>query len=171
MVTDDDGASRPQRFWNVTWPQLAPTTFFIFVMSIIAGFQGYFVSIHILTRGGPAGSTTAAVLAMKGRRVVVLPHNPAMPDAAAGAVAGHLKGGGRLISFYGLPARVAAAAGIEPGADRERGRQPRVGRLQPGPALDDRRVAAEEEPAEDEDRIRDRDAAVIVRIRRVLAGR
>jgi len=37
---------------------LAPTTFFILVTSIIAGFQGHFTHIHILTRGGPANSTT-----------------------------------------------------------------------------------------------------------------
>ena len=57
-AADIDGASRLQRFWNVTWPQLAPTTFFITVMSVIGGLQGGFESARTMTRGGPAGSTT-----------------------------------------------------------------------------------------------------------------
>lgn len=53
-----DGASWGAKIRHITWPMLAPTTFFILIMSLIAGFQGHFVAIHILTRGGPAGSTT-----------------------------------------------------------------------------------------------------------------
>ncbi len=57
-AADIDGASPMQRFWNVTWPQLAPTTFFIFVMSVIGGLQGGFETARVMTKGGPAGSTT-----------------------------------------------------------------------------------------------------------------
>ncbi len=57
-AADIDGATGLQRFWNVTWPQLAPTTFFIFVMSMIAGLQGGFEAARVMTQGGPAGSTT-----------------------------------------------------------------------------------------------------------------
>jgi multiple sugar transport system permease protein len=53
-----DGASGWQRFWNVTWPQLAPTTFFIVIMATIAGLQGGFEQARVMTEGGPAGSTT-----------------------------------------------------------------------------------------------------------------
>ena len=53
-----DGASGFQRFWHVTWPQLAPVTFFIIVMSTIAGLQGGFEMARTMTQGGPAGSTT-----------------------------------------------------------------------------------------------------------------
>jgi len=53
-----DGAGWWQKLRYITWPMLAPTTFFILVMSIIHGFQSGFVGIHILTRGGPAGATT-----------------------------------------------------------------------------------------------------------------
>ena len=35
-----DGTSSFQKFWHVTWPQLAPVTFFIIVMSPIGGLQG-----------------------------------------------------------------------------------------------------------------------------------
>ncbi|QQE11022.1 sugar ABC transporter permease [Planctomycetota bacterium] len=57
-AADIDGASRWARFWNVTWPQLAPTTFFIAVMSTIGGLQGGFEMARSLTNGGPAGATT-----------------------------------------------------------------------------------------------------------------
>jgi len=54
-----DGAGARQKFWCVTWPHLAPTTFFIVVMSIIAGLQGGFEMARSMTNGGPAGSTTS----------------------------------------------------------------------------------------------------------------
>ncbi len=57
-AADIDGASRFQRFWHVTWPQLAPVTFFIVVMSVIGGLQGGFEMARTMTRGGPAGATT-----------------------------------------------------------------------------------------------------------------
>ena len=53
-----DGASSLQRFWHITWPQLAPVTFFIGVMGIIYGLQGGFEMARVMTMGGPAGSTT-----------------------------------------------------------------------------------------------------------------
>lgn len=53
-----DGANWWHRTTHVTWPMLAPTSFFILVMSLISGFQGHFVAIHVLTGGGPAGATT-----------------------------------------------------------------------------------------------------------------
>lgn len=53
-----DGASPFQKFWHVTWPQLAPVTFFIVVMSTIGGLQGGFEMARVMTQGGPAGSTT-----------------------------------------------------------------------------------------------------------------
>lgn len=53
-----DGANRWQRFVNVTWPQLAPTTFFISIVSIIGGLQGGFEQARVMTGGGPAGATT-----------------------------------------------------------------------------------------------------------------
>lgn len=57
-AADIDGASRFQKFWNVTWPQLAPTTFFIVVMGVIGGLQGGFEMARVMTQGGPAGQTT-----------------------------------------------------------------------------------------------------------------
>jgi multiple sugar transport system permease protein len=57
-AADMDGANGWHKLRHITWPMLAPTTFFILVMSIIHGFQSGFVGIHMLTRGGPAGATT-----------------------------------------------------------------------------------------------------------------
>ena len=53
-----DGASSWQKFQHITWPMLGPTTFFIFIMSVIAGFQGGFDAAFVMTGGGPAGATT-----------------------------------------------------------------------------------------------------------------
>jgi multiple sugar transport system permease protein len=53
-----DGANFIQKFLKITIPSLAPTSFFIFIMSVIHGFQGGFESAYIMTGGGPAGSTT-----------------------------------------------------------------------------------------------------------------
>jgi multiple sugar transport system permease protein len=52
-----DGAGRSAMFRHITWPQLAPTTFFIIVMSAIGGLQGGFEQARIMTNGGPAEST------------------------------------------------------------------------------------------------------------------
>lgn len=53
-----DGAKAWRQFWCITWPMVSPTTFFILIMGIIAGFQGGFEAAYVMTRGGPAGSTT-----------------------------------------------------------------------------------------------------------------
>ncbi|MDB6170238.1 MAG: hypothetical protein JWM88_3102 [Verrucomicrobia bacterium] len=53
-----DGAGGWQRFRHITWPQLAPTTFFIVIISLIAGLQGGFEQARMMTNGGPAGTTT-----------------------------------------------------------------------------------------------------------------
>jgi len=57
-ASDVDGASGWQRFRYITFPQLAPTTFFIVVMGIIGGLQGGFEQARLMTEGGPAGITT-----------------------------------------------------------------------------------------------------------------
>lgn len=53
-----DGAGKVGVFRFVTWPQLAPTTFFILVMGFIGGLQGGFEQARVMTSGGPAGTTT-----------------------------------------------------------------------------------------------------------------
>lgn len=53
-----DGAGAWGRFRHVIWPHLAPTTFFITVISVIGGLQGGFEQARVMTLGGPAGTTT-----------------------------------------------------------------------------------------------------------------
>ncbi len=53
-----DGASRWRQFWDITWPMIAPTTFFIIVMGMIGGLQGGFEMAYLMTQGGPDNSTT-----------------------------------------------------------------------------------------------------------------
>ncbi len=55
-----DGANRWQLFRNVTWPLLTPTSFLILVMAVINSFQA-FTEFHVMTQGGPLGSTTVIV--------------------------------------------------------------------------------------------------------------
>lgn len=56
-----DGASRIQQFRHITWPLLSPTSYFIFVMSIIGSFQ-VFSQVYMMTpRGGPLKTTMVLV--------------------------------------------------------------------------------------------------------------
>lgn len=55
-----DGANAWQRFWSITWPLLAPTTFFVTTISLISSFQ-VFDQVFIMTNGGPVGATTTMV--------------------------------------------------------------------------------------------------------------
>jgi ABC-type sugar transport system permease subunit len=55
-----DGANRWQSLRNITLPLLQPTTFFIFVTSLIGAFQ-VFDQVFVMTRGGPANATTTLV--------------------------------------------------------------------------------------------------------------
>jgi multiple sugar transport system permease protein len=57
---DVDGGGRWAKFRYVTWPLLAPTTFFILVISIINRFK-VFAVVHTMTKGGPAGATEVIV--------------------------------------------------------------------------------------------------------------
>jgi len=55
-----DGAGGPQLFRHITWPLLAPTTLFVFVILIIGSLQ-VFGTVLIMTDGGPLNSTTVIV--------------------------------------------------------------------------------------------------------------
>ncbi len=58
-----DGANAFHRFFNITLPMLAPTTFFLVVTGFIGSFQA-FDSMYLLTGGGPNDSTTTYVLSL-----------------------------------------------------------------------------------------------------------
>jgi multiple sugar transport system permease protein len=55
-----DGANGWQTFFRITLPLLQPTTFFIFVTSLIGAFQ-VFDQVYVMTGGGPANATTTLV--------------------------------------------------------------------------------------------------------------
>jgi multiple sugar transport system permease protein len=59
-AADVDGAGRWHKFRHITLPLLSPTTFFLFVISIIGSFQ-VFAQIFVMTSGGPLNSTTTIV--------------------------------------------------------------------------------------------------------------
>lgn len=51
-----DKANAFQRFRDVTWPCISPTTFFLVIITMVNSLQAY-DQIQILTQGGPSGST------------------------------------------------------------------------------------------------------------------
>ncbi len=58
-----DGAGAWQRFLNVTWPLLRPTSAFVGTTSLIVSFQVFDV-VRVMTQGGPVKSTTVFVYAI-----------------------------------------------------------------------------------------------------------
>ena len=58
-----DGARAVRRFWHVSLPMLAPTFFFVGVVTMIGYFQ-LFAEPYVMTLGGPLRSTTSLVLLM-----------------------------------------------------------------------------------------------------------
>lgn len=57
-AADIDGAGSVAKFWHITVPSVAATTFFISIMAIIGGLQGGFQFAKIMTAGGPEYTTT-----------------------------------------------------------------------------------------------------------------
>jgi multiple sugar transport system permease protein len=55
-----DGAGRWAQLRAITLPLLAPTTFFVTIISLINSFQ-VFDQVWVMTEGGPAGATTVLV--------------------------------------------------------------------------------------------------------------
>ncbi len=56
-----DGANDRQVFWNVTWPLLTPTTFFVSITSIIGAFK-VFTEIFVLYGGKPGPQRVATTI-------------------------------------------------------------------------------------------------------------
>lgn len=56
-----DGAGWCRQFIHVTVPQLAPTTFFVTIITIIGYFQ-FFAEPYVMTQGGPLNATLSIVL-------------------------------------------------------------------------------------------------------------
>jgi sn-glycerol 3-phosphate transport system permease protein len=56
-----DGAGPGRRFWDIIFPLLSPTGFFLLVINIIYAFIGTFGVISALTQGGPGRATEILV--------------------------------------------------------------------------------------------------------------
>ncbi|WP_133010873.1 sn-glycerol-3-phosphate ABC transporter permease UgpA [Marinomonas flavescens] len=56
-----DGASSFRRFWDIVFPLLSPTTFFLLVVNLVYAFFDTFGVIDTTTQGGPDGSTNTLV--------------------------------------------------------------------------------------------------------------
>lgn len=59
-----DGAGPIARFWYITLPLLKPTSFFVIMISMVAAVAGSqaFDIIWVMTRGGPANSTSVLIV-------------------------------------------------------------------------------------------------------------
>jgi sn-glycerol 3-phosphate transport system permease protein len=56
-----DGAGPTRRFWDIVFPLLSPTGFFLLVINILYAFFGTFGIVDALTKGGPANATEILV--------------------------------------------------------------------------------------------------------------
>jgi sn-glycerol 3-phosphate transport system permease protein len=56
-----DGAGPGRRFWDIAFPLLSPTGFFLLVINILYAFLGTFGVVDALTKGGPGQATTILV--------------------------------------------------------------------------------------------------------------
>ena len=56
-----DGAGPVRRFWDLIFPLVSPTTFFLLVINAVYAFFDTFGIIHAVTQGGPANATTILV--------------------------------------------------------------------------------------------------------------
>ncbi|WP_151194387.1 sn-glycerol-3-phosphate ABC transporter permease UgpA [Cysteiniphilum sp. JM-1] len=56
-----DGAGPIRRFWQITFPLISPTTFFLLTINLVYAFFDTFGIIATMTQGGPADSTNILV--------------------------------------------------------------------------------------------------------------
>ena len=56
-----DGAGPGRRFWDIMFPLLSPTGFFLLVINILYAFFGTFGVVDALTKGGPGQATNILV--------------------------------------------------------------------------------------------------------------
>jgi multiple sugar transport system permease protein len=64
-----DGASRWQRFWYVTLPQIRPTLSMVVTLQIISTMR-IFSQVYVMTNGGPAGSSSSVILHIYQKAIV-----------------------------------------------------------------------------------------------------
>jgi sn-glycerol 3-phosphate transport system permease protein len=107
-----DGANRVQRFFRITFPLLAPFSFFLLVTNVTYSFYGIYGAIDTLTAGGPplgaAGSLGGAtnVLIYKLYEDAFNPGSPAGLAAAQAVILFIIVAGITLLQFRTLESRI-----------------------------------------------------------------
>jgi sn-glycerol 3-phosphate transport system permease protein len=107
-----DGANRLQKFWHITFPLLAPFTFFLLVTNVTYGFYGVYGAVDTLTQGGPpmgpAGALGGAtdVLIFKLYQDAFNPGSPAGLAAAQAVVLFVMVAGITLLQFGFVERRI-----------------------------------------------------------------
>jgi len=72
---------------------------------------------------------------LKGIKLIILPHNPAMGDKTADVLGAYLKSGGKMLSCYTLPRRLATLAGIRLGRHVRQKHKGRFASIRPSAGL------------------------------------
>jgi sn-glycerol 3-phosphate transport system permease protein len=107
-----DGATRIQRFVRITFPLLAPFTFFLMVTNVTYAFYGIYGAVDTLTQGGPpmgpAGQFGGAtnVLIYKLYEDAFNPGSPAGLAAAQAVVLFVMVAGFTLLQFRYVERRI-----------------------------------------------------------------
>jgi len=110
-----DGANMLQRFVRITFPLLAPFTFFLLVTNVTYSFYGIYGAVDTLTQGGPplgpAGAQGGAtdVLIYKLYEDAFNPGSPAGLAAAQAVILFVLVAGITIVQFRALESRITYA--------------------------------------------------------------
>lgn len=65
-----DGAGRWRSFFEITWRQVAPATYFIVINDLASSLSAGFQQVYVLTGGGPAGASRVVSLSIYQRAFV-----------------------------------------------------------------------------------------------------
>lgn len=82
-----DGANRVQRFFRITFPMLAPFTFFLLVTNVTFAFYGIYGVVDTLTRGGPPLGAAGSLGGATGVLIYKLYEDAFRPGAPIGLAA------------------------------------------------------------------------------------
>ncbi len=79
-----------------------------------AGISGALATLGI--RASVLSDSEVTAENLRAAKIVILPHNPTLPDRAAAALNQYLRSGGKLLVFYTMPVQLRSAVKIESGS-------------------------------------------------------
>jgi len=79
-----------------------------FTRTVVANFEALGIGATVMS------DLDLTADALKPAKLVVLPHNPDIPDRSLDGLLQYLKRGGKLLAFYSLPGRLRSAVHMEP---------------------------------------------------------